>query len=190
MPRKGFSNKQMKTIRNMIKSDKSYKEKQQDASVAELINTGDLTEITSISEGDDFNVRASDKCYLTKVEMQLEITSSVGNDAIRVIIARGRNGPLSTSDFPSTTGAVNIDKLQVYYDKLVLSSLNDARRFSFKKSFQKGKIPHMVLRYDDAESAFACQHNPVYLWITTDNEVSSGAPVVFGNVTANFYDSA
>ncbi len=198
MPNKrGFSQKQYKTIRKMIQSDKSYKEKQQDASVASLLNTGDLTEITSIAEGDDFNVRASDKCYLTKIEMQLEALEFIGDGsssiAMRVIIARGRNGSLSTSDFPSTTGAVNIDKLQVYYDKQVLlngvSGSVTGRRFSFNKSFSRGKIPHMVLRYDDAESAFSAQHNPVYLWMVTDQTTSDG-PKVYGNVTANFYDSA
>lgn len=190
--RKGFSNKQMSTIRNMIKSDKSYKEKQQDVSTADLTSTGDLTEFTSISEGNDFNVRASDKCYLTKIELQLEMLDNVGEGgttAVRIIVARGRNGPLSTGDFPNTTGAVNIDKLQVYHDKLIL--LTDAnvgaRRVTFKKSFQRGKIPHMVLRYDDAESAFSAQHNPVYLWMISDK---ASGPQVYGNVTANFYDSA
>ncbi len=189
MSRKGFSQKQYKIVRKMIQSDKSYKEKQQSVVNTNLLTTGDLTEITLISEGDDFNVRASDKCYLTKIEMQLELGETEGN--CRVIVARGRNGPLSTADFPTITGAVNIDKLQVYYDRLLSIQGGDlmSRRVSFKKSFSKGKIPHMVLRYDDDISAFACQHNPVYLWAVSGEGDSTG-PKIFGNVTANFYDSA
>lgn len=189
---KGFNQKQYKTIRKMIQSDKSYKEKQADASLADLTSTGDLTEFTSIGEGNDFNTRSSDKTNLIKIELQVEMLDNVGsggNTTVRVIVARGRNGPLSTGDFPSTAGAINTDKLQVYYDKISLISdkATASKRFTFKKSFAKGKIPHMVLRYDDAESASACQHNPVYLWMISDK---ASGPEVSGNVTANFYDTA
>ncbi len=195
MPNKrGFSQKQYKTIRKMIQSDKSYKEKQSASGVIGLTSSGNLSEFTSIAEGDDFNVRASDKCYLTKIEMQMEVISgsSTTNDTVRIIVGRGRNGSLSTADFPSTTGAVNTDKIQVYYDRLVIINDNQtqARRFSFNKSFSKGKIPHMVLRYDDDVSAFSCQHNPVYLWAVSDHPVSVGAPDSAQIITANFYDTA
>lgn len=188
--RRGLNNRQVKQVQKIINKNRRLKVFQE--YFLETIDSGDdLKEFTAIPEGDDIGERDTDTIHLMSIKLMLSINNhaTATVQRLRVMVARGRNGPLAIGDFPATPGtAPDLDKIQVYYDEIINLPAVDIDPFQIRwfKSFKTRRIPHLNVRYDDAASATAAQHNPVYLFMSS-SEATNGASVA-GYIITKFYD--
>lgn len=168
-PRRGLNFKQVKQVQNIINKNKQLKHVYQSAGNT-ISTTGVLKEFTSVAEGDNFNNRDGDKIGVQSIRAMLSLRNNSSTPTaqdIRVMIVRGKYGPLVVGDMPAITGAPDLDKMQVYYDEtFTLSDIefDHPMQRNFKKKFRNRKIPHLLVGYDDDESATAAQRSPIYLY--------------------------
>lgn len=189
--RPGLNFKQVKQVQRIINKNKQLKHVW--TSAAQGFSTaGTLIEFTGISEGDNFNNRDGDKIGLQSIRAQLSMrnnTTTPTTQQIRVMIVRGKYGPLVVGDFPTLTGAPDLDKMQVYYDEIwALSDIESDPPIQrkFKKKFSTRKIPHLLVGYDDDVSASAAQRNPIYLYAETSE--ATNVARMEGYIYAKFFN--
>lgn len=168
-PRSGLNFKQVKQVQRIINKNKQLKHVYISAA-STISTTGVLKEFTTVTEGDNFNNRDGDKIGVQSIRFQLSIrnnsTTPTAQDC-RIMLVRGKYGPLATGDMPAIAGAPDLDKMQVYYDETF--SMSDIEfdmpmQRNFKKKFTTKKIPHLLVNYDDDVSASVAQKNPLYLF--------------------------
>lgn len=165
--RRGLNYKQVKQVQKIVNKNKQLKSQQDIASQA-VTTAKYLYEITEITEGDDFNQRTSDKIFLQslKINMSINQAGTLTQQLCRVMVVRGKNGPLSTADLPAYSTEADLDKMQVYYDRIVRipATAIDPIQWDFFKSFRNKKVPHLKVRYDDDVSAISAEGNPIYVY--------------------------
>lgn len=188
--RKGLNFKQVKQVQKIINKNlqiKTYR------SVIAVTSTtaGSLIECTSISEGDNFNERDGDKIKVQSLKIPYSICPDTTNAIVhnvRVMVVRGKYGPLVVGDLPTTvTGQADLDKMQVYHDKLYQlidnqDALNDNVIVPFYKSFKNKKVPHLLSHFDDSVSATACQSNPIYFFTIASSSTTPCVLAGFGDL--------
>lgn len=187
--KRGLNYKQVKQVQKIVNSNKSLKTKRLSVQQSPT-SAGTLTEITGVSEGDDYNQRNSDRINALSIKMALTLshdTTNTGRVSSRVVIARSKVGPLALGDFTlSATAQQDLDKMQILYDRCFQTDpdapvVNDILHY---KSFKNRKVPHMVVGYDDDASATAAQNNPIYL-LTYSSDASDG-PAFQGYIDFKF----
>lgn len=181
--RRGLNFKQVKQVQKIVNANKALKQTYTALNANISSNTPSLFELTEITEGDDFNTRDSDSINLqtAKVDLVAYASESLnGNSVIRLMLVRGKFGPLTVSDMPSSVNAEpDLDKIQVYHDQVY--TLNDVsgpaniNGIRWYKSFKNKKVPHMKVEYDDDTSASEAQKNPIYVFAIS-NQLSTGNP--------------
>lgn len=172
-PRKGLNFKQVKQVQKIIQKNQQIKTTR--VAIASLANTtGALTELSAITEGDNFNNRDGDKIKAQSLKVCYSISPDTTNailQIVRIIIVRGKYGPLVLADLPTAiAGQCDLDKMQVYHDRIYQlldnqDAINDNSTVPFFKSFKNKKVPHLLCNFDDDVSATACQSNPLYFYV-------------------------
>lgn len=193
--RKGLNFKQVKQVQKIIQKNQQIKTVRQPI-LATVDSTGALEEITLVGTGDDFFERLVDKIKVQSIKFPYSIapnTTSTSLRNMRVMVVRGKYGPLTLTDMPtSVTAQADLDKMQVYHDRVYFlvanqDSINGHAKVPFYKSFKNKKVPHLLVHYDDDVSATAAQSNPLYVFYIADS--STTPPNIIGYVDMKFFDA-
>lgn len=186
--------KQVKQVQKIIQKNKQLKNHRAEINTGTVDNTGILNEISAISEGDDFNNRDGDKIQALSIKMHGPVrsdTSATGFTTLRVMICRGKFGPLVIGDMPADTNEQpDLDKMQIYYDRNFTVGHLDTRVVNdvgYYKSFKNSKVPHLLLHYDDDTSATACQSNPLYIFHVSN--AATNGPRQTGWIDLKFFNA-
>lgn len=174
-----LNKRQVKQVQKIVEKNKQLRTAYVDLDDASFASSSPVfVELTSIAEGDDNNLRDSDRINLKSIRLNLvasKLPATTNGDVttIRVLIARSKTGPLTVADFPASTIALpDNDKMQVLYDRYYALGPYDTdgifidsvlREIPIKLKFANKKVPHLTVGYDDDVSATAAQHNPIYL---------------------------
>lgn len=188
--RKGLNFKQVKQVQKIIQKNQQLKTFRS-VLANTITTTGVLIECTAITEGDNFNNRDGDKIKVQSLKIPYTICPATDNAIVqnnRIIIVRGKFGPLVVADMPTTvTGQCDLDKMQVYHDRLYQvidnqDAINDHVVVPFYKSFKNKKVPHLLCHYDDDISASACQSNPIYVYTIASSATTPSTLAGFGDL--------
>lgn len=187
-----LNTRQVKQVQKIVNKNRTFKTDFQFVNV-EPNTTGALVEFTDIDQGDDYNQRDTDRILLQGIRAMLSLDLDGQDNRIRVLIVRSKIGPLVLADFPAYNTQPNLDKMQVYYEYYVGTSVADADRpfqIRYKKKFNKGKIPHMKVTYADSVSVTAAQSNPVYLFTVGNVAAATSTSLLSGYIYTNWYDAS
>lgn len=190
---RGLNFKQVKTVQKLINKNQQMKVVRQAVS-STMNTTGVLTEISTCAEGDNFNNRDGDKIKCQSIKCVLTITpnaSSATSQVVRILVARGKNGPLAIGAFPATVNAQpDLDQMQVYHDR-IYSVVKDQDGINFDvpiyKSFKNKKVPHLLIHYSDAVSSTLANDNPLYLFVLGNN--ATNPPTCAGYTDMKFFNA-
>lgn len=190
--RRPLNRRQVTQVRKIVNSGKQFKTKATYGQQT-ITSTGALTELTAITEGDDFYNREGDKIQLLNIKMLLSMinnsTTPTTNKA-RIMIVRAKGAPLVVADMPTFESQPDLDKMSVlweehwFFDDQV--TYQPIQRNS-KIRFKKGRIPYMLVKYDDDESATNAQHNAVYAyWVGSE---ATNGPMVRYIFYTNYWNA-
>lgn len=189
---KGFNRKQVRQVQKIVDSNKKLKSK---TNIFELTlsNAGTLTELTAITEGDDFYQRDTDVIRLMSAKGHYNITngSTASAQSCRVLIVRSKVGPLVLANMPAINAMPDLDKFVVLYDQYIrLEATKDAYLpiFRFYKSFKNKKVPHLNVIYDDDKDDTASQNHGVYVFTITS--APSNQCNLFGIFKIKWFDKS
>lgn len=174
-PKRPLNSRQVKQVGRLINKQKQLKHVYIDQ-VQTLGTTATFKEITTTSEGTGISLRDSDKIFLQSLRAQWTISSAATPVAaqVRVMIVRGRNGPLVVGDMPAITAAPDYSKMQVLFDtRLGYPDADfDPMRYSYFKSFKNKKVPHLKVRYEGSDTA--ASGNPIYMYTIASSAANVG----------------
>lgn len=186
-----LNRRQVKQVQKIVDINKKLKQNWTFATDT-IDTTGYLLEFTAIPEGDDFNQRSSDKIRLQSIRAQLAVrqTGVTPSSAdVRVMIVRGKFGPLAVGNMPAYNAEPDLDRMQVYYD--FITTLADVEinpiHLTYMKKFRTKKVPHISVNYDDDVSGTAAQNNPLYLYAV--GSTAANAPFLRGYIKAKWFDA-
>jgi len=188
--------KQVKQVQKIIQKNKQLKNVRKEIASNGITTTGILQEITAISEGDNFNNRDGDKVQVLSMKLHSNIYSGAAgtnNTQIRCMLVRGKYGPLALADMPADEREQpDLDKMQVYFDRLYTlgaagSGDDHINGVLHYKSFKNSKVPHLLVHFDDDESATAAQSNPLYIFAISNT--AANGPSWEGWVDTKFFNA-
>lgn len=182
---------QVKQVQKIVNKNKRLKTAWYNINSAASSTVPIFTDITAISEGEDFSQRDSDHILAASLRVQWSMVNANTATAqgLRVMIVRGLHGNLLSSDMPAVGVTPNLDLMQVLYDEVIQlpgAVFDPITRFHFK-SFKNKKVPHMRITYNDAASVTAAFSNPVYFYAIST--VSTNAATVHGYAKLKFFDA-
>lgn len=157
---------------------------------ANVPNTKTLVELTDITIGSQYYMR--DDCNTITVRAikgHVGIAGADSSNRMRVIIARSKDGPLYTTDFPAIGAQPDLDKMQVYWDRTFLVSQYGPYFLSnipVNIKLAKGKIPGVNVRYDGTTSTSAISGG-IYLYYISDSAAASD-PLLISHLNIKFYE--
>lgn len=182
---------QVKQVQKIVNKNKRLKSAWYNINSQAPSSSPIFTDITAVSEGEDFSQRDSDVILAASLRVQWSIAQANTPTAqnIRVMVVRGLHRTLLSSDMPAAGVTPNLDLMQVLYDEVIHlpgSSIDPITRFHFK-SFKNKKVPHMKVTFNDAASATAAFSNPVYFYAVST--VTTNAAQVTGYAKLKFFDA-
>jgi len=185
-----LNTRQVRQVQQIVERNKLYKHAYislVDASV--LSATPAFIELTALAKGDEIDQRSGDRINLIKIKLSLLIRRIQDNAAsdvapFRVLIVRSKEGVKVVGDLPiSMSNAPDFDEFQILHDQVYAVGPNDAdtglvdntsRTINLKFKFKNKKVPHMVVGYDEDDSATVGQTNPIYLTVYNENDTGAG----------------
>lgn len=182
---------QVKQVQKIVNKNKRLKTAWYNINSSATSGTPIFTDITAISEGEDFSQRDSDHILAASLRVQWSMinANTATNQIVRVMIVRGLHGNLLSSDMPAVGVTPNLDLMQVLYDETIHlpgAVFDPITRFHFK-SFKNKKVPHMRVTYNDAASATNAFSNPVYYYAVSS--VGTNGAQISGYAKLKFFDA-
>lgn len=189
--RRPLNTRQVKQVQKIIEKDKKFKTKHDYFNVTPL-TTKSLTELTAITEGDNYFERHGDKIHLKKIVIHMSIAQNDTPTRMmnRLLIVRSKTGPLVVADLPAYDAEVDLDDMAILHEEIFnIQSVDNTQPIqrTIKLKFQNKRVPHMNVEYDDDDSATNAQNNPVYMyWVGSD--ATYGLSVI-GHYYTSFFDA-
>jgi len=199
-PKRGLNRKQTKQVQKIIERNKMLKHSYVSLADGSILSaTTGFYELTVLAKGDEVDQRDSDRINLQRIKLSLLVRRNQDNSAsdvapFRVLVVRSKEGPKLVTDLPiNMTNAPDFDEFQILHDQVYALGANDAdtglvdmtsRVINLKFKFKNKKVPHMVVGYDEDDSATLAQTNPIYLVIFNENDTGAGiATTGFSHLT-------
>lgn len=184
-----LNNRQVKQVQKIINSNKLLKVFYTAMPGGIASATPQLIPLDSVTKGDEFFQRDSDRINVQSLKLTLGIyNTAAAVNTIRIIVLRSKVGPLVVGDLPAAINTVpDLDKMQVYEDRIYsFGTAGSAAFFNDQmfKSFKNKKVPHMKVGYDETVSATLAQDNPLYIYFLTLQD----SIVVQGHARLKFFD--
>lgn len=189
--KRGLNFKQVKQVQKIVNKNKRYKTYQR-IITTEGNTTGDLREFTNNSIGNSQDQRENQTIFVHRIKFQMSIINDGVYNVYRVLVVRSKQGALALADMPAYSGAPDLDKMQVYYDRLVSSYAPNTQPptiLGMTHKFKTKKIPHLKVGYDTNTSATDAQENALYLFIVGNTAEASAANLVDILMEVNYYDA-
>lgn len=166
-----LNNRQVRQVQKIVEGNKQIKRLNTSVN-GTFTTTGDLYELTAIAKSNTNLTRDSDRINLLQAELEVGFYSdTAGYKQLRIMMVRGKYGPLVLADFPDIVTTPDYDKMQVYHDRVYTIGPGSTNfdssvihRVNLKKQFKNRKVPHLNVIYDTDVSATAAQDNPIYIY--------------------------
>lgn len=184
-----LSTRQFRQVVKIVNAKKELKRVYYNLNAFASTDTGNTTEITSISEGNNWNERDSDRIQCLSLKGNIQLYGPDTTNTIRVMIVRSKTGPLVLGDFPTLAGQPDLDKYQILFDRtyMTASEMPITERSFISIKFKNKKVPGLNVGYDNSVSNSFAQSNPIYLWSRSDSALEAD-PLINGQLELKFYD--